>query len=84
MELKRDKPSDYLPLLYYDNVAVSGAAVRMMRDIAGAEHILLGSDYVFAGAPEPVTGNLEEAGLNSNEISLICCDNARKLFLKEG
>ena len=54
VELQRDRPSDYLPLLYYDNVAVSPQVVRLMRDIAGAEHLLLGSDYVFAGPPRPL------------------------------
>ena len=84
VELQRDRPSDYLPLLYYDNVAVSPQVVRLMRDIAGAEHLLLGSDYVFAGPPRPLSGNLEGAGLSADEVSLICCGNARRLFLKEG
>ena len=35
VELQRDKPSDYLPLMYYDNVNVSPEVVRLMRDIAG-------------------------------------------------
>ena len=82
-QLKRDKPSDYLPLLYYDNVAVSTEAVRMMRAIAGAEHILLGSDYVFAGTSDPLTANIVGAGFDDREVSLICCGNAQRLFLKE-
>ena len=84
VELQRDRPSDYLPLLYYDNVAVSPQVVRLMRDIAGAEHLLLGSDYVFAGPPRPIAGNLEGVGLSADEVSLICCGNAQRVFLKEG
>ena len=83
VDLQRDKPSDYLPLLYYDNVAVSAPAVRMMHDIAGAEHLLLGSDYVFAGSPAPIAGNIEAAGFTNEQVDLICCGNARRLFLKE-
>ena len=83
IELQRDKPSDYLPLLYYDNVGVSSAAVRMMRDIAGADHIMLGSDYVFSGSPRPVASNINEADLSADEINLICCGNARHFFLEE-
>ena len=83
VELQRDKPSDYLPLLYYDNVAVSAAAVRMMHEIAGPERLLLGSDYVFAGSPSPIAENIEEAGFTAEQVNLICCDNARRLFLKE-
>ncbi|MFQ6029107.1 MAG: amidohydrolase family protein, partial [Dehalococcoidia bacterium] len=84
VELQRDQPSDYLPLLYYDNVAVSAAAVRLMRDIAGADHIMLGSDYVFSGPARPLNQNIEEAGLAAEKVNLICCGNARRFFLKEG
>lgn len=83
VELQRDKPSDYLPLLYYDNVGVSSAAVRMMRDIAGADHIMLGSDYVFSGTTRPVALNINEANLAPDEVNLICCGNAHRFFLKE-
>ena len=82
-QLERDKPSDYLPLLYYDNVAVSTEAVRMIKEIAGAEHIMLGSGYVFAGTSEPLTANIEGAGFDDREVRLICCGNAQRLFLKE-
>lgn len=84
VELQRDKPSDYLPLLYYDNVAVSAAAVRMLSEIAGPEHLLLGSDYVFAGSPAPIAGNIEDAGFTPDQVNLICCGNARRLLLKAG
>ena len=84
VELQRDKPSDYLPLLYYDNVAVSSAAVRMMHEIAGTEHLLLGSDYVFAGSAAPIADNIEGAGFSADQLELICCGNARRLFLNEG
>jgi len=83
VDLKRDKPSDYLPLLYYDNVAVSPQVVRLMRDIAGADHIMLGSDYVFSGGATPLMENVEQAGLPPDEVSLICCQNAQTVFLKE-
>ena len=83
VDLQRDKPSDYLPLLYYDNVAVSAPAVRMMHDIAGTEHLLLGSDYVFAGSQAPIAANIEAAGFTNQQVDLICCGNARRLFLGE-
>lgn len=82
-ELQRDKPSDYLPLLYYDTVAISAEAVRMLRDIAGAGHIMLGSDYVFSGTEENLVGQVEEAGLEPGEARLICCQNAQRLFFKK-
>ena len=84
VELRRDKPSDYLPMLYYDNVAVSPDVVRLMRDIAGADHVVLGSDYVFAGPARPLAGNVADAGLTGDEVSLICCGNVQRVFLKQG
>ena len=83
-ELRRDAPSDYLSLLYYDTVAMSPQAVRLIRDIADADHIALGSDYVFSGAEEPLMEPVEMAGLEADEVALVCCQNARRLFLKEG
>ena len=77
-------PSDYLPLLYYDNVAVSPQVVRLMRDIAGADHLILGSDYVFAGPSLPLAGNVQQAKLPPDEVSLICCGNAQRVFLGRG
>ena len=69
--------------MYYDTVAVSENVIRLMTDIASCEHVLLGSDYVFAGPKRQLTENVEKAGLSQQEVSLICCENARKLFLKE-
>ena len=83
VELQRDKPSDYLPMLYYDTVNMSPDSLRMMRNVAGAEHIMLGSDYVFSGTPQSLTEPVREAGLEPAEYQLICCGNARKLFFKE-
>jgi aminocarboxymuconate-semialdehyde decarboxylase len=83
VELKRDKPSDYLPMLYYDTVNMSPDSLRMMRSVAGAEHIMLGSDYVFSGTSQSLTEPLREAGLEPEEYRLVCCGSARKLFFKE-
>ena len=83
VELQRDKPSDYLPLLYYDTVNMSPDSISMMRNVAGADHIMLGSDYVFSGTTESLTEPVREAGLEPAEFQLICCGSARRLFFKE-
>ena len=82
-ELKRNKPSDYLPVLYYDTMAMSVQAIRLMRDIAGADHIMLGSDYIFSGPKEPLMAPVDQAGLEPDETALICCGTALRLFLNE-
>jgi len=38
-------PSTYLKRLYYDTVSFSGPALRMVRDLVGADHMVMGSDY---------------------------------------
>ena len=82
-KLQRGNPSDYLSLLYYDTVAMSPQAVSMIRNIAGANHIVLGSDYVFSGPERSLMEPVERAGLTSSEVASVCCQNALQLFLKE-
>lgn len=81
VELQRDKPSDHLRLLYYDNVVIPHQAVRMLRDIADEDYLMVGSDYVFGGPPAPVAEKVEAAGLPEEAASLICWGNAQGIFL---
>ena len=83
VELQRDKPSDYLEMLYYDTVNMSPDSLRMLRNVAGAEHIMLGSDYVFSGTSQPLTEPVCEAGFEPAEYQLICCGSAQKLFFEQ-
>ena len=39
-------------------------------------------NYVFAGTSDPLTANIVGAGFDDREVSLICCGNAQRLFLK--
>jgi aminocarboxymuconate-semialdehyde decarboxylase len=44
--VKIDKlPSAYLKRLYYDTVSFSAYTLKMVRDMLGAEHMVMGSDY---------------------------------------
>jgi aminocarboxymuconate-semialdehyde decarboxylase len=38
-------PSTYLKRLHYDTVSFSGPALRMVRELVGADHMVMGSDY---------------------------------------
>jgi aminocarboxymuconate-semialdehyde decarboxylase len=45
-ELKIDKlPSVYLKRLYYDTVSFSPQTLTMVRNMVGADHMVMGSDY---------------------------------------
>ncbi|SIS97300.1 amidohydrolase family protein [Alicyclobacillus vulcanalis] len=43
----QDRPTAYLRRMFYDNVLWSDAALRLLRDVAGDERVLPGSDYPF-------------------------------------
>jgi aminocarboxymuconate-semialdehyde decarboxylase len=38
-------PSVYLKRLHYDTVSFSGPALRMVRELVGVDHMVMGSDY---------------------------------------
>ena len=38
-------PSTYLKQLHYDTVSFSGPALRMVREMVGVDHMVMGSDY---------------------------------------
>jgi aminocarboxymuconate-semialdehyde decarboxylase len=38
-------PSTYLKRLHYDTVSFSGPALRMVRELVGVDHMVMGSDY---------------------------------------
>jgi aminocarboxymuconate-semialdehyde decarboxylase len=38
-------PSVYLKSLYYDTVSFSAPSLRLARDLVGADHMVMGSDY---------------------------------------
>lgn len=78
--LDRERPSDYLHDIYYDTVAMSSAALRMLIDTVSAPQLLLGSDYPFPLAdPEPVR-TVRRAGLSHSETAAILGGNVLALF----
>ena len=44
---------------------------------------IFGLGHQLSFQQRPIAGNLEGAGLGTDEISLICCGNAQRVFLKE-
>ena len=74
-------PSDQLKRLYYDTVTHSPEALRFLLDFAGAEHVVLGSDYPFEmGQPDPVNFVRELAGLSDEDAERIVSGNLQRLL----
>ncbi len=66
--------------LYFDTVVYDAATLRFIREIAGADRIVMGTDQPFAiGESDPVTF-VESCGFTPTEQASIVGGAARKLF----
>ena len=72
-------PSEYLRRMWFDTVVHDDRALRQLIEVAGAERVVLGSDYPFdMGLDDPV-GFIRGAGLDEGTASGILADNAGAL-----
>jgi aminocarboxymuconate-semialdehyde decarboxylase len=74
-------PSSYLSSLYFDSLVHSPRELRALVEAAGADHVLMGSDYPFdMGSDDPV-GEVRAAGLDETAQAQILSGTARALGL---
>jgi aminocarboxymuconate-semialdehyde decarboxylase len=76
----RESPAASLRRLYYDTVTHDTELLRALVDFAGADHVLLGSDYPFDMGVERPVAAVRELGLSPGEEALILGGNARALL----
>ncbi|MGO2111534.1 MAG: amidohydrolase family protein, partial [Pseudoclavibacter sp.] len=72
-------PSTYLSKLWFDTVVHDPAAVRYLVETAGADRVVLGTDYPFdmgVDAPLPL---IRDAGLPEDAANRILGANAAAL-----
>jgi aminocarboxymuconate-semialdehyde decarboxylase len=71
--VKIDKlPSVYLKRLYYDTVSFSAHTLKMVRDMVGADHMVMGSDYPhLLGSIDRAVSSIETLEIPQEEISKI-------------
>jgi len=61
-------PSTYLKKLYYDTVTFSPYNLRMARDLVGADHMVMGSDYPhLLGSIERSVSSIQELAIPEYE-----------------
>jgi len=61
-------PSSYLKRLYYDTVTFSPYNLRMVRDLVGVDHMVMGSDYPhLLGSIERSVSSIEEMTIPAHE-----------------
>ena len=74
-------PSSYLRRLYYDCVTHSEAGLRLLLDHAGADRVVLGSDWPFVRwDPSPVAWVQGLPGLTAEEKNKILWQNLEELL----
>jgi len=81
-EHAKKPPSQYLKNLYYDCIAYSSDSLRCVYALAGADHMMFGTDEPFPLNMEMLTGNIRGMGLSEKEEELIYHKNAEKLLTR--
>ena len=79
-ELKKGGPEDYMSMLYYDTVTVNPRSLKLLLDLAGPEHVLLGSDWVWAAMSGGLMDAVGHVGLDQADQDRITRQNALDLF----
>ncbi|MFB8773226.1 amidohydrolase family protein [Streptomyces broussonetiae] len=76
-------PSSYLRRLYFDSLVHDPHVLRELVRVAGADRVLLGSDFPFDMGTEDPVGSLRAAGLSSADFHAVRGGNASALLCKE-
>jgi len=72
------KPSEYLKKMYFDSIVHSVAALQYLVRVAGADRVVIGTDYPMAmGDFEPVA-KIKELDLLAEERELVLGGNAAR------
>ncbi|MDA0263541.1 MAG: amidohydrolase family protein [Chloroflexi bacterium] len=79
-ELERGGPEAYMPMLYYDTVTVNPRSLKLLLDLAGPEHIMLGTDWVWSAMSGGLLDAVDHVGLDQAGRDRICRQNAIDLF----
>ncbi|MFD4031203.1 amidohydrolase family protein [Streptomyces sp. NPDC058637] len=73
-------PSSYLKRLYFDSLVHDPDVLRELIRVAGADRVLLGSDYPFDMGSEDPVGALRAARLSQADFDAVRGDNAAVLI----
>jgi aminocarboxymuconate-semialdehyde decarboxylase len=74
------KPTEYVKRIYYDSLVFTPEALRHLAAEAGADHIVMGTDYPYPWVDAPVDHVLNTPGLSDVEREAILGGTARRLL----
>ena len=78
-------PSVYLKRLYYDTVTFSPHALKMVREIVGADHMVMGSDFPhLLGSIDRAVSSIESLDIPASEKEQIFSGTARSILNNMG
>ena len=81
-EFAKRAPSQYLKNLYYDCIVYSPDALRCVYSLAGADHMLFGTDEPFPLSIAMMKSNISSLNLSEKEEELIYSKNAERLLTR--
>jgi len=74
-------PSVYLKRLYYDTVSFSSASLRLTRELVGADHMVMGSDYPhLLGSIDRAVSSIESLEVPQGDKDRIFSGTARAIL----
>lgn len=74
-------PSTYLKRLHYDTVSFSGPALRMVRELVGVDHMVMGSDYPhMLGSIDRAVSSIEALEIGDEEKQAIFSGTALRIL----
>lgn len=74
------RPSDYLRRMWYDTCVFDAGVLRTLIDLAGADRVMLGSDYPFDMGDQDPLRIVDDAVLDPDDRAAICEGTARAFF----
>ena len=74
-------PSVYLKRLYFDTVSFSAAALMLTRELVGADHMAMGSDYPhLLGSIDRAVSSIESLDIPAEDKERILSSTARAIL----
>lgn len=73
-------PEKYLHQLYFDTIVFTDKQLRFLVELAGADHVMLGTDYAFDMAESKPVDFVSGAGLTAAQLQTVLTDNACRMF----
>jgi aminocarboxymuconate-semialdehyde decarboxylase len=74
------RPSEYLDSLWFDSLVYTGEALARLVQVAGADHVVLGTDYPFDMGVEDPIKRLAAAGLPERDRAAVAGATAARLL----